>query len=321
VKILRIALALLVTLAMLYIARNNSRGRPEHIVHTDGEFTFTITTVPKITEHKTDRLALKVDGPPYFGYRVRYRSSQPGNIAPERPADFAAIDMRSENPDGGEYFVDVTAGAKGGQAHYYFDIVDAEGVPLAQFMKDDGAPFRLRFIGEVPPFILVAHIALMFVTVFCISLGAVLALRAGVNTAAARPVLVCLFWAAVAGFLGGYPFGFAMNHYAFSTIWEGIPFGTDATDNKTQLLLLSLLFAVLAGIGTLTRGKIGRDLFSPRVLARFGLIAFAVMLFIYIIPHSIQYSPAFIYLFCGAWTAGLVVIYLVAWQRSRRSAA
>ena len=39
-KIVRIALAFVITLAMLYIARTNSRGQTEFVTLTDGEYTF-----------------------------------------------------------------------------------------------------------------------------------------------------------------------------------------------------------------------------------------------------------------------------------------
>ena len=68
--------------------------------------------------------------------------------------------------------------------------------------------------------------------------------------------------ATIAAFLGGYPVGFAMNWYAFGVLWEGVPFGTDATDNKTQLLFVYLLFLTLATLGSL-RGRPGRWMPCP----------------------------------------------------------
>jgi len=44
-------------------------------------------------------------------------------------------------------------------------------------------------------------------------------------------------------FYRGYPLGWAMNYYAFGTMWEGIPFA-GFTDNKTQIVLFYLVFLV-----------------------------------------------------------------------------
>ena len=108
-----------------------------------------------------------------------------------------------------------------------------------------------------------------------------------------------------------------MNYYAFNGSWEGVPFGTDATDNKTQLLFVYLLFATLATFGSFSKGRFGRDLFAPRTLGWIGLSTTAVMLFIYLIPHSIQFSPRFTYAFCYTWIAVVVALYLLGRLKSR----
>jgi ABC-type Fe3+-siderophore transport system permease subunit len=106
-----------------------------------------------------------------------------------------------------------------------------------------------------------------------------------------------------------------MNWYAFGGTWEGVPFGTDATDNKTQLLFVYLIFAMLATWGSF-RGS-GRDLFAPKTLGVIGLGTFAVMLFTYLIPHSIQFEATFTYAFCYTWTAIVAALYLLGRLRTK----
>jgi ABC-type Fe3+-siderophore transport system permease subunit len=118
-------------------------------------------------------------------------------------------------------------------------------------------------------------------------------------------------------FIGGYPLGMPMNYYAFDGLWEGVPFGTDATDNKTQLLFVYLLFASLATLGSFSRGRWGRDLFAPRTLGWIGLGSFGVMLFIYLIPHSIQFSARFTYAFCYTWIGVVAALYVLGVLRNR----
>jgi hypothetical protein len=124
--------------------------------------------------------------------------------------------------------------------------------------------------------------------------------------------------AATTVFLGGYLFGFAMNYFAFGTIWEGVPFGTDATDNKTQILLLYLLFLTLASLGSLTGGKRGRDLYSPRTRGWFGVGAFLLMLLVYFVPHSTQFSPGLTYVVGYSFAALMVLLYLLGYYRTRK---
>ena len=315
-KALRIVMAVLISLAMLYIARSNSRGQPEQIAHTDGAYTFEMTTVPKVTENQSDRVTVLVSGP-LEGKRVVFRTSQPDNLTPDRMYDFAAVEMLPTPDRPGEFYVDVTAGKRGGRFHYYFELVDAAGTRQAAFTGENGAPFFLRYIGEVPKPVLLGHIFFIFATVFCIGLATVHAMGVIRGGNGLGSMARCLFWAAVFCFIGGYPLGIPMNYYAFNGLWEGVPFGTDATDNKTQLLLIYLLFAALASLGSFSQGRFGRDLFAPRTLGWIGMGAFGVMLFIYLIPHSIQFSARFTYAFCYTWTAVVVALYVWGLLRSR----
>jgi len=315
-KVLRVIQAVLISLAMLYLARTNSRGQPEQITHTDGAYTFEMITVPKVTENQTDRVTVRVSGT-LEGKRVLFRTSQPSGLAPDRMPDFAAVEMLPVSDLPGEFYVDVTAGERGGRFHYYFEVVDAAGVRQADFAAEKGTPFLLRYIGDVPKPVLLGHIFFIFATVFCISLATVHAVRVFGGQDALGSMARSLFLAVVCCFVGGYVLGLPMNYFAFNGLWEGVPFGTDATDNKTQLLLVYLLFAALATLGSLSHGRFGRNLFTPRTLGWIGLGAFGVMLFIYLIPHSIQFSARFTYAFCYTWTAVVVALYVWGLLRSR----
>ena len=185
-------------------------------------------------------------------------------------------------------------------------------------MQPDGSPFMFRYIGAVPPAITVTHIVLIFATVFFIALGTIHAVGLIGGNTNVKPLAMYSFLAAVCAFLGGYPFGIPMNYYAFDGFWEGVPFGTDATDNKTQLLFVYLLFMTLATWGSL-RGKPRRDIFSRRVLGWYGVGSFAVMLFIYLIPHSIQFSPTLTYTFCYSWIGVVALIYFIGRVRTSRA--
>ena len=316
-KFLRIVLAFVITLAMLYIARTNSKGQPEQFTAVDNGVTFNMISVPKATENTTARLTLKVSGLPDSGATVLFCHTEVKDAPPDR---YELTDMKLGRSagDSASFYTDVQAKARGGKLYYYFEVTDSTGRSLATFRPESGEPFLFKYIGEVPTYVLLAHLLFIFATVFCVSMVTVHALplvTGGNNT---RPLAVFMFWAAVMCALGCYPFGIPMNYYAFNATWEGVPFGHDATDNKTQLLFVYLLFAALTALGSFTRGRFGRDLLSPRGLGWVGLSTFAVMLFIYLIPHSIQFSPGFTYAFCYSWIGIVVLLYLIAFIRSRR---
>lgn len=163
------------------------------------------------------------------------------------------------------------------------------------------------------------HLLFMFGTVFFVALATVFGLGVLFGTTNPRVPLIFVSMAGLFTLVGGYPFGFAMNWYAFGTIWEGVPFGTDATDNKTQILLVYFLLVALSGLGTISKGKCGRDVFGTTALSAMAVLSFLVMLGIYLIPHSIQFSPDTTYTVCYSTIAFCALVYLFGFFTSRRA--
>lgn len=317
-KILRYILAFVITIGMLYIARTNSRGHPEFYSHTENGYIFDYTAASKSMENDSFRLSIKITGP--FDEKVKpvLRSLKKEQDLSTDPKKYGTIVLKPDDSLENVYFTILNTGDKGGRQLYYFEIRNNVGGRLAYFTDPLGDPFVLKFIGHVPAFVLYSHIFFMFATVFLISLGAIKGIELIQNKIGIRSLVVTYTYAALVTFLGAYPFGFMMNHYAFGTIWEGVPFGTDATDNKTQLLFVYLLFMVLAGLGSLTHGKFGKDVFSSKTLGVLGLLGFFLMLGIYLIPHSIQFEPFLTKAVCWGWIGLVAIVYLIGWLTSRK---
>ncbi len=315
VKYLKFVGAFVLTVLMLYVARKNSIGAPEKFEKTDGDYQFAIVTVPKGMENADTVISVTVVGPFSEGHRVMLYLT--GNPAEGLRANPPGIPMHIKERGSSEYSVRMPVGKRNDKIWYTIGVVDSAGSPIAKFARPDGAPFVLRSIGHVPPPVLIGHIAFIFATFFFVGLAALSAIPLLGDSTTVRPMATWYWIAAICTFIGGYPFGFAMNWFAFGGIWEGVPFGTDATDNKTQLLFVYLMFMAIATLGSFTRGKCGRDIFSPRILGVFGLIGFLFQLSIYLIPHSIQFSPALTYGVCYGFIALMLVIYLAGLFGSR----
>ncbi len=317
-KIVRVAIAILLSLAVMFIARTNSRGRPELVQIESNSFVMSMTTVPKITEHKSGRVTCEINGILPEGASVVFRTNQPNSAEPSDWSNYESIVMSPSGDNG--YFVDVVADVKGGRFYYYYEIIDSNEVVMAQFIDAEGKPWFLRYIGEVPIAVLGGHLIFILLTVFTVVMAAIYSLSLMRGGTTVKPAAFWTFSALVACFVGCYPFGIPMNWYAFGGLWEGIPFGTDATDNKTQLLFVYLIYATLATLGSLKYGKSERDFHSPKTSGIIGVGSFLVMLFIYFIPHSIQFSKLFTYSFCYAWTAILAGLIFYGYSQSNKSA-
>jgi hypothetical protein len=124
-----------------------------------------------------------------------------------------------------------------------------------------------RFKNSVPAFILVPHIVLMFAAMLLCCLSGLLALfRRERYMTYAKAGFACLL-------LGGIVLGCLVQKAAFGHYWTGFPLGTDVTDNKTLLVFVVWLVAILAN---------WRRNRHPLWIT----IALAFMLLVYCIPHS-----------------------------------
>jgi hypothetical protein len=314
--LLRIGVSFVLSLILLYIARINSEGRSELVSHAENGFTFEMATVPKALEGEQARIPIKITGPVQPDLRLLFRSSENRQNEATDLYHYGSVPLFVEDSAAGLYYAEVSTGTRGLKLYYYFEIRDNTGGYRAGFMHPGGKPFVLKYLGKVPQLVLIGHITLMAVTVFFATLGFLYAIplvRGKLNT---RPLSVCLFLAAVAAFVGGYAFGFAMNHYAFGTTWEGVPFGTDATDNKTQILFVYLLFVFLIAIGSFAKGKLGPDLYPPRVLGWFGMAALVIMLAVFLVPHSIQFSSGLTKAVSYSFIGIVVLLYGIGWLRT-----
>lgn len=130
-----------------------------------------------------------------------------------------------------------------------------------------GGPVVTRFKGAVPGWILIPHIALMFLFMLFsvrIFLSAAFGLEPVKHSVPATVAFLLL---------GGFVFGPATQYYAFGQAWTGFPYGYDLTDNKTLVMLVFWLLALWAVL--------------KEKAARFWLIAaFAVTALVYFVPHS-----------------------------------
>ena len=316
-KYYRLVLAVLLTLVLLYIARKTAQGRPEHFEHQESGFTFEITTVPKLQEGTSGRLPVTIRGPVDSGTTLMFRLCKYGR-KPDRYSEYAEAYLLPDSTRPDTYYASVHGGKKGDRTFYFFEVRDANQRVLASFKRDNGQAFMLKFVGHVPALILIGHILLMFAAVFCVTLAAIYAVPVIRNGGNPKVMARLILLAAVLAIAGGYPMGFAMNHYAFGTLWEGVPFGTDVTDNKTQLLVLYFIFVALSSLGTITDGRWGRDLFTPATLGRLTVGALLFLLVVYLIPHSIQFAGRPTYIACYSLIGLMALAYVVAWLRSRQ---
>jgi hypothetical protein len=179
--------------------------------------------------------------------------------------EWQTIEMRR---DGENLVVELPHQPPAGKLEYSI-LLKAENQQL-QLPKDEAVVIRFR--ADVPAGVLIPHILCMFIALAIVLRSTFGALLAEKN--------VGRFATWVLAFLipGGFILGPMVQKYAFGAYWTGWPFGTDWTDNKTLAALVAwiLVLVVRRWRSQLERAAV--------------LLAAAVMMAVYLIPHSIHGS-------------------------------
>jgi hypothetical protein len=149
-----------------------------------------------------------------------------------------------------------------------YDITLQRGDEQVKLAGKDGKPVVMRFKGHVPLYILIPHILCMFLGLLFSTRTAIEALIKGTRTYK-YALLTLLFLIP-----GGLILGPIVQKFAFGAYWTGWPFGHDLTDNKTLIMVLAWVVAAI---------KLRKDP-QNRI---WPVIAAAMVLVVYLIPHSL----------------------------------
>jgi hypothetical protein len=161
-----------------------------------------------------------------------------------------------------------------GKLEYFITLETPSGT--VRIPEDQGENVIIRFKDAVPIYILLPHIIFMF---FALFVGMRTALAALVTPQDMRR----LAWVTLGLMtIGGLIMGPVVQKIAFGELWTGIPFGYDLTDNKT--LIMWVVWVVACGL--LLWKRVQSE--TVRRLAVF--VAAAVMIVVYLIPHSLRGS-------------------------------
>lgn len=168
-----------------------------------------------------------------------------------------------------------------GKLEYHLDLMTPAGPVLA---PDTGENAVIRFKGWVPAWVLILHVAFMF-------FGVLVAWRVGLGALSSGQGIRRLSWVALILFtVGGFLLGPWVQKYAFDDWWTGVPFGWDLTDNKTLVMWLAWLFALLV-IGRGAKRDAAEGGTTGEKKARLAVVIAAIVtVAVYLIPHSMAGS-------------------------------
>lgn len=129
-------------------------------------------------------------------------------------------------------------------------------------------PVIIRFKGQVPKFLLLAHVLVIFLSMLFSTQAGLTALLTKDN------YTKIVKWTAILMFIGGFILGPLIQKFAFGVFWSGFPIGKDLTDTKT-------LVAMLVWIAALASGR------KTQPQRGWVIAASAITLVIFLVPHSL----------------------------------
>ena len=274
----RVITGILLTVVLLFLARQLSMNRPEEVEISAGGIKLRHTTVFEQVG----------DGCPVLFLDI---SSEAVDIARTDLVYFES-DRDTEKREkmlemeAGRWKGSLPGRAKGNRLRYYFEVETADGGSL-RLPEEGVVGFLVKYKGEVSGFVLLLHVIFMFGAFFFMVEAALCALRLLAGDENKRMTMLMVRWLIFFTFLGGWPLGFILNGQRFGPIWEGFPFGYDITDNKTQLMFIFwLVTIILSWSSFIGKGEkadhVGRKGFAIAVLT-----SFILSLAIFLIPHSL----------------------------------
>jgi hypothetical protein len=176
------------------------------------------------------------------------------------------------SPEGDELVASLPRQPAAGKLEYTVAVRSASG---NAWLPSEGQTVVIRFKDPVPLWLLLPHVITMF-------FGILFGIRTGFAAlfdprAMPRLAVVTLVLLTI----GGMVLGPVVQKLAFGALWTGFPFGYDLTDNKTLIMWLVWIAALVV-------------LFSQRAALATRrtavLAATVVMMAVYLIPHSLQGS-------------------------------
>lgn len=246
--------ALLLTLALGVYQRLSGPTHPLQGREALGDIQIEYKFLRSWTSHRP--LPVRASGNGLAAMRLHYRRYP--FVAGE---EWAVVPMVTRN---GAFQGEIPGQPAAGKVAYKVEAITLAGVAWL----NAGVPAVARFKNDVSLWLLIAHVLFMFA-------GMLLAFRTGLGALFADPGWQrFLPWTLAVTAAGGLLLGPLVQWQAFGALWTGFPLGSDLTDSKT-------LFAVLAWLAA----------FLLRRRSRWWtVLAMALMVAVYLIPHSQQGS-------------------------------
>ena len=276
-KLILWVLAILITLAAAVYQRMTGPTYPKKLILTLNDTLHEVKLVRSLSLNEKPEVRLNINDTTVRAklFFKRFKADE------EYQVENFSYRADSKHKD---FYAAVPQQPAAGKLQYYIEVTDSK--TTQSYLKE--TPVVIRFKGDVPAFILIPHILLMFIAMLFSTL-------AGLMAVIKYPLYKkYALWTLILFIAGGMVLGPIVQYFAFGNLWTGIPFGWDLTDNKT---LIALIFWILAVIMNKKRQK-----------PIYTVLAALVLLLVFSIPHSLFGSE--LNVSTGQVTQGIILNFI-----------
>lgn len=262
-------LAFIITITAAYYQRKTGPTYPKNVKVILNDSLYNIELVRSIGLDERPEVKLGINDTSikavlfYKRYKTTDDYQASGFVYKEYPVQSFVMNKIFKITGERGFFADVPPQPPAGKLQYYIELTDKRGTQT--IMKE--TPLIIRFKEGVPWYILLPHVLVMFAAMF---FSTVTGLMSVTNIPEYKKYGTLTLILLIAG---GMILGPIVQKIAFGDFWTGVPFGWDLTDNKTLIVTIFWILAVI-----MNRKK-NRPLYMT--------VAAIILLIVFSIPHSL----------------------------------
>lgn len=293
-KASKVILAILITLALLYVARRASQRQVPVVVETTsyGELTLSHTCNHIFKgDNTTADLDVIVSGGlvPEEAIIALYYEPRTTDAA-KTGSQVARVEAITIPGQGLVYRVAVPNQGRGTEFSYRFQLEDGSGRILASIPveqnRDKPKQLWFRFEGNRSVVLLIVHIIGMFGSFVLMVMVLLTAFEDMKNQAVKIRLAKQTLWATIILFLGTFPIGIWLEYQVYATYWTGIPFGRDITDSKALVIFIYWLVMLYLLRGSALSNDPRKDAIGATAARWIAVVGVVLSLALYLVPHS-----------------------------------
>jgi hypothetical protein len=160
----------------------------------------------------------------------------------------------------GTYFGEIPPMKRGMRVEYYIQARAGDVLKVRVPAEDKAGGFVFFYKGTPNRAVFIAHILLVFVSLFGFLVCGYQAVRAIKDRKIRLQIPRLGFLAAVAYFIAAFPLGMIVAYQTYGRPWSGFPVGDDFSDNRSLAIVLYFAAATFLYRGSVFRRDPSRDL-------------------------------------------------------------